>query len=168
MFSILSAGCATIMSIAILIALVSMAWICTAYTPPFARCSISWTRSIPTPPAGWEMFGVRHGYAGLLEDDFVQLGCRDVSYIIQPGGTFLGSKRCEEFKIEAAQLRAVALLREREIDGLVVIDGDGSQAGSFALSQKGFPVANCRTESRLASFRLGGAGTCASGRASRV
>jgi 6-phosphofructokinase 1 len=89
---------------------------------------------------GWEVFGVRHGYAGLLEDNFVHLGLRDVSNIIQRGGTFLGSKRCEEFKIEEAQLRAVNFLRQREIDGLIVVGGDGSQAGSFALSRKGFPV----------------------------
>jgi 6-phosphofructokinase 1 len=89
---------------------------------------------------GWKTFGVRHGYAGLLEDNFVQLGLRDVSNVIQRGGTFLGSKRCEEFKTEEAQLRAVRYLREREIDALIVIGGDGSQAGSFALSQKGFPV----------------------------
>ena len=89
---------------------------------------------------GWKTIGVRHGYAGLLEDDFVELGARDVSNIIQRGGTFLGSKRCEEFKTEEAQLRAVQLLRQREIDALIVIGGDGSQAGSFALSHKGFPV----------------------------
>ena len=89
---------------------------------------------------GCKTFGVRHGYAGLLEDNFVELGLRDVSNIIQRGGTFLGSKRCEEFKTEEAQLRAVQLLRRREIDALIVIGGDGSQAGSFALSQKGFPV----------------------------
>jgi 6-phosphofructokinase 1 len=89
---------------------------------------------------GWKTFGVRHGYAGLLEDNFVQLGLRDVSNIMQRGGTFLGSKRCEEFKTEEAQLRAVRLLRQREIDALIVIGGDGSQAGSFALSQNGFPV----------------------------
>lgn len=89
---------------------------------------------------GWKTFGVRHGYAGLLEDHFVQLGPRDVSNIIQRGGTFLGSRRCEEFKTKEAQLRAIRLLRQREIDALVVIGGDGSQAGSFALSRKGFPV----------------------------
>jgi 6-phosphofructokinase 1 len=89
---------------------------------------------------GWKTFAVRHGYAGLLEDNFVQLGLRDVSNIIQRGGTFLGSKRCEEFKTEEAQFQAVRLLRQREIDALIVIGGDGSQAGSFALSQKGFPI----------------------------
>ena len=89
---------------------------------------------------GWEMFGIRHGYDGLLRGDFVALRSRDVSNIIQRGGTFLGSKRCEEFKVETAQLQAVRILRERELDALVVVGGDGSQAGSFALSQKGFPV----------------------------
>jgi len=89
---------------------------------------------------GWKTFGVRHGYAGLLEDNFVQLGLRDVGNVMQYGGTFLGSRRCEEFKTEEAQQRAVRLLRQREIDALIVIGGDGSQAGSFALSQKGFPV----------------------------
>jgi 6-phosphofructokinase 1 len=89
---------------------------------------------------GWQTFGVRYGYAGLLEGHFVQLGPRDVSNIIQRGGTFLGSRRCEEFKADEAQLRAIRLLRQREIDALIVIGGDGSQAGSFALSRKGFPV----------------------------
>lgn len=89
---------------------------------------------------GWEVFGVRHGYVGLLEDDFVPLGPRDVSNILQRGGTFLGSRRCEEFKADAAQFDALRLLRQRGIDSLVVIGGDGSQCGSFALSQKGFPV----------------------------
>jgi 6-phosphofructokinase 1 len=89
---------------------------------------------------GWEMFGVRHGYDGLLKGDFVPLRSRDVSNIIQRGGTFLGSKRCEEFKIETAQFQAVRMLRQQDLNALIVIGGDGSQAGSFALSQKGFPV----------------------------
>jgi 6-phosphofructokinase 1 len=89
---------------------------------------------------GWKTFGVRHGYAGLLEDNVVQLGLRDVSNIMQRGGTFLGSRRCAEFKTEQAQQQAIRLLRQREIDALIVIGGDGSQAGSFALSERGFPV----------------------------
>jgi 6-phosphofructokinase 1 len=89
---------------------------------------------------GWEMFGVRHGYAGLMEDNFVPLGRRDVSGIIQHGGTMLGSKRCEEFKTEEAQVAALRILHQHGIDALVVIGGDGSQAGSFALSRRGFPV----------------------------
>jgi 6-phosphofructokinase 1 len=89
---------------------------------------------------GWEVFGVKHGYAGLIAGDFVALGARDVSGIIQHGGTKLGSARCEEFKTQLGRLRALRQLNEREIGALVVIGGDGSQAGSHALSQMGFPV----------------------------
>jgi 6-phosphofructokinase 1 len=89
---------------------------------------------------GWEMLGVRHGYAGLVKDDFVALGLRDVGGIIQRGGTMLGSFRFPEFKTEETQLRAIRILNERHIDAVVVIGGDGSQAGAFALFQKGFPV----------------------------
>ena len=86
---------------------------------------------------GWQAFGIRHGYCGLVRDDFVQLGLRDVGGIIQHGGTILGSKRYPEFKSEEMQLEGVRILRQREIDALVVIGGDGSQAGALALQQKG-------------------------------
>jgi 6-phosphofructokinase 1 len=89
---------------------------------------------------GWEVLGVKHGYAGLIAGDFVVLGARDVGGIIQHGGTKLGSKRCEEFKTQEGRLRALRQLYERDIAALVVIGGDGSQAGSHALSQMGFPV----------------------------
>ena len=89
---------------------------------------------------GWEVFGVRHGYAGLIRDDFLQLGRRDVSGIIQRGGTMLSSTRCPEFKTDEAQVRAIEFLRHRGIAALVVIGGDGSQAGALALAKKGFPV----------------------------
>jgi 6-phosphofructokinase 1 len=89
---------------------------------------------------GWEMFGVRHGYAGLIMDDFVQLGRRDVSGIIEHGGTMLGSRRFPEFKVEATQEEGIGNLRARGIEAAIVIGGDGSQAGAFALTQKGFPV----------------------------
>lgn len=89
---------------------------------------------------GWEAFGVRHGYSGLASDDFLPLGLRDVGGIIQHGGTVLGSKRYPEFKDDDMQLKAIRCLRQRNIDALVVIGGDGSQAGALALSQKGFPV----------------------------
>jgi 6-phosphofructokinase 1 len=89
---------------------------------------------------GWEAFGVRHGYFGLANDDFVPLGLRDVGGIIQRGGTMLGSKRYPEFKTDDAQLNAIRYLRQRDMDALVVVGGDGSQAGALALSQKGFPV----------------------------
>ena len=89
---------------------------------------------------GWETFGVRHGYSGLANDDFLPLGLRDVGGIIQRGGTMLGSKRYPEFKADETQLKAIRFLRQRDIDALIVIGGDGSQAGALALSQKGLPV----------------------------
>jgi 6-phosphofructokinase 1 len=89
---------------------------------------------------GWEMFGVRHGYAGLIRDNFVPLGPRDVGGIIQRGGTMLGTTRCPEFKTDDTQFNTIRILRQRAMDALVVIGGDGSQAGSLALSRKGFPV----------------------------
>jgi 6-phosphofructokinase 1 len=89
---------------------------------------------------GWAVFGVRHGYAGLVKGDFVPLGARDVGGIIGRGGTILGSIRFPEFKNEAMQFEAIRIFRERGIDAAVIIGGDGSQAGAEALSRKGFPV----------------------------
>jgi 6-phosphofructokinase 1 len=89
---------------------------------------------------GWETFGVRHGYAGLVRDEFIPLGLRDVGGIIQAGGTMLGSARFPEFKADEAQQTAIGLLRQRAIGALVVIGGDGSQSGALALSRKGFAV----------------------------
>jgi 6-phosphofructokinase 1 len=89
---------------------------------------------------GWEVFGVRHGFAGLTAGDFLSLGARDVGGIIQHGGTALGSARCPEFKTEEARKNALDQLGRRNISALVVIGGDGSQKGSHALSQMGFPV----------------------------
>ena len=89
---------------------------------------------------GWNIFGVRDGYQGLIEGNMTEMDSRDVSGIIQRGGTFLGSARCEEFKTEAGRREAIRSLNENEIDGLVVIGGNGSQTGSFNLFKMGFPV----------------------------
>jgi 6-phosphofructokinase 1 len=90
---------------------------------------------------GFEMFGVRHGYRGLIAGDFVRLGARDVGGIIQRGGTMLGSARCPEFKTEEGLCRALEQLGGNGIGGLVTIGGNGTQTGSHALSRKDFPVA---------------------------
>ena len=86
---------------------------------------------------GWEVRGVREGYAGLIADSIEPLGARDVGGIIQRGGTILGSARCPEFQTEQGQLQAVRNLRQRAIDGLVVIGGNGSQAGAYELVKRG-------------------------------
>ncbi len=89
---------------------------------------------------GWAMFGVRLGYAGLLSGDLVELGPRDVGGVIQHGGTFLGSSRCVEMHTEPGLNQAVDVLESRNITGLIVIGGDGSQKGALALSRKGVEV----------------------------
>ena len=89
---------------------------------------------------GWQVFGIRHGYSGLIRNNVIPLGARDVSGIIQQGGTMLGSARCPEFKTEDGRLQALHVLKEHEIEGLVIIGGGGSQTGAYALSQMGFPV----------------------------
>lgn len=89
---------------------------------------------------GWEVFGVQHGYAGLMAGTFRTLGPREVGGIIQLGGTMLGSARAPEFKSEEGRQKALRELRQAKIDGLVVIGGNGSQTGAHALSQMGFPV----------------------------
>jgi 6-phosphofructokinase 1 len=89
---------------------------------------------------GMEVFGVRHGYAGLVGGSLVQLRARDVSGILDKGGSFLQSARCPEFKSEDGQMKALHILRENGIEGLVVIGGNGSQTGSYSLSRRGFPV----------------------------
>ncbi|MDO9545141.1 MAG: 6-phosphofructokinase [Pelolinea sp.] len=89
---------------------------------------------------GWEVFGIREGYDGLINAKFVPLGPRDVGGILQKGGTFLASARCEEFKTEKGRLHGMRSLNENNIDGLVVIGGNGSQTGSYLLHKLGFPV----------------------------
>lgn len=89
---------------------------------------------------GWDVFGVFHGYAGLMGGEIKQLGTRDVGGIIQTGGTMLGSARAPEFKTEAGQKQALRELNLRDIDGLFVIGGNGSQSGANALAKLDFPV----------------------------
>jgi 6-phosphofructokinase 1 len=89
---------------------------------------------------GFEVFGVEHGFAGLIAGQFVPLGARQVGGIMQRGGTVLGSARCAEFRTEEGRSKAIRELNQAEIDGLVVIGGNGSQTGSHSLWKMGFPV----------------------------
>ncbi len=89
---------------------------------------------------GAETVGVRQGYAGLVRGDFIPLSARRVGGIIQRGGTILGSARCQEFRTEAGVARAVEGLCAQSIEGLVVIGGNGTQAGARDLAARGFPV----------------------------
>ncbi len=89
---------------------------------------------------GWEVYGVRQGYSGLIAGSISPLGPRDVGGIIQRGGTILGSARCSEFKTEEGQIKAIRTLNQFGIDALVVIGGNGSQTGACALSKLDYPV----------------------------
>lgn len=87
-----------------------------------------------------KMFGIRDGFDGLVNGNVVRLRARDVGGVIQQGGTFLGSSRSDAFMTVEGRERAIRNLREYNIEALVVIGGNGSQAGANALSQMGFPV----------------------------
>lgn len=89
---------------------------------------------------GWEVLGIRDGYSGLIAGRMAPLGPRDVGGIVQQGGTVLGSARCPEFLTPAGQRKALDVLHDRGIDALVVIGGNGSQAGAFALFDSGVPL----------------------------
>jgi 6-phosphofructokinase 1 len=89
---------------------------------------------------GWKVFGVRNGFAGLLEDALEPLAARDVGGIIQRGGTVLGSARSPQFREAAARARVRAQLAARGVDALVVIGGNGSQTGAAVLAAEGFAV----------------------------
>jgi 6-phosphofructokinase 1 len=91
--------------------------------------------------AGLKIWGVQKGYSGLLDSQFVPLELASVANIIQRGGTVLKTDRCPEFLKISGRRKAVANLRSRGIDGLVVIGGDGSFRGAHALwREHAFPV----------------------------
>jgi 6-phosphofructokinase 1 len=91
--------------------------------------------------AGLLVYGVRNGYAGLIDNEMSYLSRRDVGGIIQHGGTFLGSARSQAFYEREGRELAIAHLRARGVEALVVIGGNGSQTGSLALTDMGFAVA---------------------------
>lgn len=88
---------------------------------------------------GMTVWGINRGYAGLMEDDMVELNLRSVSDIIHRGGTMLYSARCLGFKEEAGMNRAIEVCKRRGIEGIVVIGGDGSFRGARDLSLRGIP-----------------------------
>lgn len=89
---------------------------------------------------GMEVYGIRQAYKGLLAGDFEKMSHREVSGILQRGGTILQTARNKEFMEEAGQKRGLRRLNEHEIDALVVIGGDGSLRGAMALCRLGVPV----------------------------
>ncbi|MFE4704636.1 6-phosphofructokinase [Peribacillus simplex] len=86
-----------------------------------------------------EVFGIYHGYQGLINGNIKKLELGSVGDIIHRGGTMLHTARCPEFKTEEGQLKAIEQLNKLGIEGIVIIGGDGSYRGAKALTERGFP-----------------------------
>ncbi|MBM7871532.1 6-phosphofructokinase 1 [Clostridium pascui] len=89
---------------------------------------------------GIEVMGIKHGYKGLINEELVPLVSSDVDGISEKGGTILKTARCPEFMEEQGRKKALETLKKFEIDGLVVIGGDGSFQGAEKLEKLGVKV----------------------------
>lgn len=89
---------------------------------------------------GIEVYGVYYGFKGLVEGNMRMLGVNDVAKNNKLGGTFLYSARYPEFKDEGIQKIAIQQMKRQNIDGLIVIGGDGSFQGALSLTKLGFPA----------------------------
>ncbi|MCH4073027.1 6-phosphofructokinase [Pseudoramibacter sp.] len=89
---------------------------------------------------GYEVYGINRGYAGLLEQDFYPMNSRSVANIIDHGGTILQTSRSDFFPTNAGLHRAAEILKEYDIDVLVVIGGDGSLTGALKLQNLGVKI----------------------------
>ncbi|AZQ44209.1 6-phosphofructokinase [Nonlabens ponticola] len=88
-----------------------------------------------------ECVGIYRGYQGLIEGDFKTLDARSVNNIINKGGTILKSARSKEFRTREGRDIAFKMAKEKGLDALVVIGGDGSFTGAMIFSQENdFPV----------------------------
>jgi 6-phosphofructokinase 1 len=93
---------------------------------------------------GLEMYGIYRGYEGMIDGDIVPMTSRDVSNIIQRGGTILKSARSKEFHTPEGRKKAYDNLMTHGIEGLVVIGGDGSFRGASIFNKEyGIPVMGC-------------------------
>ena len=79
---------------------------------------------------GLEIFGIRRGYQGMIEGDIFRMQTTDVSNIIQRGGTILKTARSKEFMTDAGLAKAYDQLKKHNIEGLVLIGGDGTFRGA--------------------------------------
>ncbi len=86
---------------------------------------------------GFKVMGIRRGYQGLINDDIFEMDLRSVSGMLQRGGTILFSARCPQFLEEEYRLKAVENCKKYNIDGLVVIGGDGTFRGAGELTKLG-------------------------------
>jgi len=89
---------------------------------------------------GHEVYGVKGGYKGLVDNDFIRLTHQSVSGMLSRGGTFLGTSRLPEFKEKKVRQIAVDNLKAFGIDALVTIGGDGTYHGAAELTKMGVKV----------------------------
>jgi 6-phosphofructokinase 1 len=90
---------------------------------------------------GVEMFGIKHGYKGMIDDAIIPLGRASVSGIIGRGGTILGTDRCPEFTTAEGRKQALANLQKHGIEGLVACGGNGTFCGAtIFFEEHGLPV----------------------------
>ncbi len=85
---------------------------------------------------GIECVGIRRGWSGLINSDFVPLTGSSVSHIINKGGTILYTARCQEFMEREGRAKAIATCRLLGLEGIVAIGGDGTFRGALALSRQ--------------------------------
>ena len=85
-----------------------------------------------------EVYGIKHGYSGIINGDIIPLTTTSVGDIIQRGGTILQTARCLEFKTPEGQAKAKKKLEKLGLNGLVILGGDGSFKGAQILNKMGF------------------------------
>ena len=83
-----------------------------------------------------EVFGVKRGFSGLIDGDFVPLERRSVADIVHRGGTMLLSARCEEFKTDEGMQKALDEMQKQGIGGIICIGGDGTMRGVNDIATK--------------------------------
>lgn len=86
---------------------------------------------------GLKVKGIKRGYAGLLQEEIIDMEAKDVSDIIERGGTILQTARCKEFTTPEGQQRGAEICKKHGIDGVIVIGGDGSFQGAQKLAGLG-------------------------------
>ena len=86
---------------------------------------------------GLKVKGIKRGYAGLLQEEIVDMEAKDVSDIIERGGTILQTARCMEFTTPEGQQKGAEICKKHGIDGIIVIGGDGSFKGAQKLAALG-------------------------------
>jgi len=84
---------------------------------------------------GIEVVGILRGYEGLINGEIIEMDSRSVSNILSRGGTILKTARSEEFMTTEGQKKAVGVVRDNDIDALIIIGGNGSLQGALALHE---------------------------------